>query len=52
MDIVDVLSSDSEDPQHSHNSDGKETVISESHKTKTIRKCYEPINEGGKLYRF
>lgn len=52
MDIVDVLSSESEDAHQSHNSDGKETVISESHKTKTIRKYYEPITEGGKLYRF
>ncbi len=43
MDIVEVLSSESEEPRHSSHSDGKETVNTESHKTKTIKKYYEPI---------
>lgn len=43
MDIVDVFSSESEDNSHSANTDGKETIHSESHKTKTIKKYYEPL---------
>ena len=52
MDILDVFSSDSEDHNHSINTEGKQTVHSESHKTKSIKKYYEPLIEGGKTYRY
>ena len=52
MDIVDVFSSDSEDNQRSINSEGKETVHSQTHRTKAIKKHYEPVTEGGKTYKF
>ena len=49
MDIDSALSNESDD--HSH---GKDTIHSQtdSHKTKNIRKFYQPIIEGGVEYRF
>lgn len=52
MDIVEVLSSDSDDQHRSFHSDGKESLNTEVHKTKTIKKYYEPISEAGRVYRF
>lgn len=53
MDIAEAFSSESE-PDHSLNSEGRETITTESHrdKTKNIRKKYEPLLDAGKLYRF
>ncbi len=52
MDLVEVFSSDSDDNRHSYTSEGDKTITTEAHKTKTIKKYYEPINEGGKTYKF
>jgi hypothetical protein len=54
MDILDVLSSESEENQQSSHSDGKDTVHTDSNKSKTknIKKNYEPISEAGKTYRY
>lgn len=52
MDIVDVFSSESDEGRRSHRSDGKETISTESHKTKTIRKTYEPFTEAGQVYKY
>lgn len=58
MDIVDAFSSESDDNHQSHNSEGRETISTESHrhseaaKTKNIKKRYEPIMDGGKLVKY
>jgi hypothetical protein len=56
MDLSDAFSSDSEEQNHSLNSEGRDTITTESHrldsKTKNIKKKYEPIVDGGKVCRF
>lgn len=52
MDLVEVFSSDSDDNRHSYTSEGDKTITTEAHKTKPIKKYYEPISEGGKTYKF
>jgi hypothetical protein len=55
MDLSDAFSSDSEEHNHSLNSEGRDTITTESHrdsKTKNIKKKYEPIVDGGKVCRF
>ena len=52
MDLGEVFSSESEENQNSYNSSGKETINTEKTKTKGIKKYYEPINDGGKVYKY
>lgn len=57
MDVIDFFSSESEDNNHSH-SDGRETISTDTDhrphdiKTKSIKKNYEPLHEGGKVFRY